>query len=617
MGKITHSGSKDAVCFKLEIDMVASATDKNIPQVSIKPFGFVQFFSSDEVIESADELFRGYVFNNKLSPYSNIRQVVCYDGGYFLANSKAAYNFRQQTPEAVTEKVCTDHGVDVGELIPGDPYDRIHDEDTLYDIIQTGYTILSHKTGEQYMQRMNKGKLEVVKKGDIVSEFMLTGKTDITGLEYEEDATGVVNRVKVYDEQRNEVGMVELEGDYSGILQDVYQSENGDQSGAKGLLREVRQVISGFEAFGKPDCITGNAVVVHDEYTGLSGLFYIDAHTHTWENGTYMMTLDLAFENVMDQVEAGKEKEEKATAGSGGAGYHGIPNDSVEAEMWNVLRSLGYSQAAAAAMIANAKYESEFNTSAVESGNTGNGRGLFQWDVRNRWQEHIKWSNSQGLDPYSVEAQVRFADYEMKTQAWLMSGVGGYEAFKNATSVAEANRMFYHGFERPAWNPSNYALRESAAVGYHDSLSALEAQHAPKVVSDGKWTFPTMSGAPVTPGSDYNNYRSWDPYYGGYHKGIDFAAAQGSPIYAASSGTVITAGWENSYGNTIVIDHGNGLTSRYAHIMPGGLYVNVGDTVSAGQNIAGVGNTGDSHGAHLHFEMKHNGQHINPWDYIR
>lgn len=98
------------------------------------------------------------------------------------------------------------------------------------------------------------------------------------------------------------------------------------------------------------------------------------------------------------------------------------------------------------------------------------------------------------------------------------------------------------------------------------------------------------------------------------HKGVDLSAAKGTPIYAAASGTVTFSGWYGGYGYSVVIDHGNGLTTRYAHASA--LYVTKGQKVTQGQSIAGVGTTGDSTGNHLHFEVMINGTRVNPAPYI-
>ena len=98
------------------------------------------------------------------------------------------------------------------------------------------------------------------------------------------------------------------------------------------------------------------------------------------------------------------------------------------------------------------------------------------------------------------------------------------------------------------------------------------------------------------------------------HKGIDFAAATGTPIYAATAGTVISAGYAGNAGNLLVINHGNGLLTYYMHCSK--IYVSAGQKVSKGQNVAAVGTTGNSTGPHLHFQVMLNGTPVNPANYL-
>ena len=98
------------------------------------------------------------------------------------------------------------------------------------------------------------------------------------------------------------------------------------------------------------------------------------------------------------------------------------------------------------------------------------------------------------------------------------------------------------------------------------------------------------------------------------HRGTDIPAPEGTPILAAHSGTVIISGWNNSYGNQVLLDNGAGLSTRYAHMTQ--TAVTAGKAVTAGQVIGYVGNTGDSTGFHLHFEVMQNGVRVNPMDMV-
>lgn len=98
------------------------------------------------------------------------------------------------------------------------------------------------------------------------------------------------------------------------------------------------------------------------------------------------------------------------------------------------------------------------------------------------------------------------------------------------------------------------------------------------------------------------------------HTGLDIGAASGTKVLAANTGTVIKAGWNNSYGNVVMIDHGGGIVTLYAHNSK--LLVSTGDVVSKGQEIALVGSTGASTGPHIHFEVRVNGEYKNPRNWL-
>lgn len=100
-------------------------------------------------------------------------------------------------------------------------------------------------------------------------------------------------------------------------------------------------------------------------------------------------------------------------------------------------------------------------------------------------------------------------------------------------------------------------------------------------------------------------------YYSWYHPGVDIANRAAPNVLAADSGKVIASGWSNvGYGNHVIIDHGNGMRTLYAHMQK--LYVVVGQTVARGNAIGQMGSTGRSTGTHLHFEVFRNGVHMNP-----
>ncbi|MBO6552353.1 MAG: M23 family metallopeptidase [Roseitalea sp.] len=108
-----------------------------------------------------------------------------------------------------------------------------------------------------------------------------------------------------------------------------------------------------------------------------------------------------------------------------------------------------------------------------------------------------------------------------------------------------------------------------------------------------------------------------DPILGrsAFHAGMDFRAPTGTPIRAPASGKIVRAGRNGGYGKMVEIDHGNGLKTRFAHLSR--IQVRVGEEVSAGQRIGASGNTGRSTGPHLHYEVRKDGQAVNPMRYLK
>lgn len=134
-------------------------------------------------------------------------------------------------------------------------------------------------------------------------------------------------------------------------------------------------------------------------------------------------------------------------------------------------------------------------------------------------------------------------------------------------------------------------------------------------VAEGTFIWPAVGVDYVT--SEFGYRILYDEL--NFHRGLDIsgAAALGKPIIASAAGTVelVTSG-DTGYGYSVLIDHGNGVKTRYGHCLADSIIVNVGDTVEQGQMIAQVGSTGNSTGPHLHFEIIYNGAYTNPLDYL-
>lgn len=169
---------------------------------------------------------------------------------------------------------------------------------------------------------------------------------------------------------------------------------------------------------------------------------------------------------------------------------------------------------------------------------------------------------------------------------------------RTLTQVETSERDFLHEVEGLEKASRELAARIQAAQG---------AAVAPSIgtgVSEQGFIWPVNGTLTSTYG--------WR--WGRMHEGIDIAAPGGAPIVAAATGTVILAGWMGGYGNLVVIDHGGGLSTAYAH--QSSIAVGVGQSVAQGQVIGYVGSTGHSTGNHLHFEVRVNGGAVDPLGYL-
>jgi murein DD-endopeptidase MepM/ murein hydrolase activator NlpD len=174
--------------------------------------------------------------------------------------------------------------------------------------------------------------------------------------------------------------------------------------------------------------------------------------------------------------------------------------------------------------------------------------------------------------------------------------------------------------ERQAAEEQALASIQARKAEFEGELAALQAASASvtQLLAGGsRGTASNPCEARPVPGEIRSGFGSRvHPIYGTtrMHSGVDMAAGMGEPIRACRAGTVIQAGWNGGYGNTIVVDHGGGMATLYAH--QSSLAAGVGAQVGAGEVIGYVGSTGASTGPHLHFEVRRNGNPVDPVPYL-
>ncbi|MCC8162168.1 MAG: peptidoglycan DD-metalloendopeptidase family protein [Lachnospiraceae bacterium] len=181
--------------------------------------------------------------------------------------------------------------------------------------------------------------------------------------------------------------------------------------------------------------------------------------------------------------------------------------------------------------------------------------------------------------------------------------------------------------ENDDWYTTQTKVLQEAEVGHHEVTVLISSKKGtetdretiaetvmveavPEIIEKGTQTPPTYV-KPVTGGTLSSTFK-WR--WGRMHKGVDWAVPVGTTVRASSGGTVVSAGWSSGYGYCIAISHPDGKQTRYAHLSK--ILVSVGETVEQNEKIALSGNTGNSTGAHLHFEILVNGTQVNPLLYL-
>jgi murein DD-endopeptidase MepM/ murein hydrolase activator NlpD len=228
-------------------------------------------------------------------------------------------------------------------------------------------------------------------------------------------------------------------------------------------------------------------------------------------------------------------------------------------------------------------------------------------------------------DLYNQAIELRNAANALADQAEVAQGIletlrlAAETAFKDAQAAAAAAATKLEQTQRDIAEVQariDYLVGISTATtaAYNEGIRAMWGPNAGGQISASGWAKPVNGYISSNYGNRFHPiYKRWM-----WHTGVDIAGQGcGATIWAAHAGTVVFAGWSGDWGNYVLIDHGDGTSSAYAHIQEGGIGVSIGQSVSPGQPIAKVGTTGGSTGCHLHFIIRINGNLTDPVPFMR
>ena len=327
ISSISWGGSRSEVARKLELKVVNAPLDDNITPLTIDLADPVYLFEDD----GKTELFRGFVIEREANSAQGVVTYVAYDLLFYTLKSKATYNFSSKTAETITKMVCGDMEIPVGSLAStGLSQKLIVQGASIYEIIMQAYTQAYQQNGKQYRVTAKKGLLNVEEMGKTVCEIELTEDSNITSSQYKETLTNMVNKVRIYDGEGNPVGVVQNDADVKnyGIFQQVYTEEEGKdaKTTAKSMFKGVEKTFT-FTCVNYNGAVTGAGAIIRDSSTGLSGKVWIDADTHTWNNGVATMSLTVTLKQIMDTKESSssqsedKDKDEESTSSNSNTTY--------------------------------------------------------------------------------------------------------------------------------------------------------------------------------------------------------------------------------------------------------------------------------------------------------
>lgn len=322
---ITWSGSARQAPRTIEFSLLYSPLDPNIGTPTVKLGDRVTLYEGETM------LFYGYVTSRERTSEAGTLSYTAKDKMMYLLRSKGTYKFTNKTPEQIAKNVCAD--VKMGTKGLAKTKHKIDkaffSERPLYEIIMAGYTAAHRKNGKMYIAQMNGRKFAVIEKGKIIQKFKLKQGERIISSTLSETTDNMVNRVAIYDSGNRKIGTISNDkwAAYYGVYQEALTVDSGNgKKEAKNMLigKEKEATVS---CLGDVRCVSGRGVLVEDTKTGLNGFFWIESDSHTWDaDGSYIMELNLAFKNFMDEQEFDEENETTETGTGETSGGTGILN---------------------------------------------------------------------------------------------------------------------------------------------------------------------------------------------------------------------------------------------------------------------------------------------------
>lgn len=320
IGSMTWSGSAYSGARTFEFTTLNPAGDAHFKMPTIKTGDLICLYNG------SSKLFHGKVTKRERKGEAGTVSYTAQDFMLYLIRSKGTYKFKKKKPEQITQLICKDLKIKTKSIAKtGMKISKILFTDKeYYNMILAAYTKAYKKTGTSYQPIFEGDKLSVIKKGAML-DLVLNQNEGITESSYEETTDSMVNKVVIYNSKNKKIGTVSNKNWVKtyGTFQDSLSVEKGNgKKEAKNTLAGLEKTAS-LSAIGDIRCVSGYGIRINDTDSGLTGTFWIENDTHTFENGVHTMSLELAFKNVMETEEG---DDESGSSSSGSTKSSGILN---------------------------------------------------------------------------------------------------------------------------------------------------------------------------------------------------------------------------------------------------------------------------------------------------
>lgn len=313
ISSVSWSGSKNQASRKLDISIASSPFDGNFDGFSPE-LGDILYFYPDGVKHAS---FLGKISSISQTAGPGTISVSANDFMTSLLKSNVTLRFKDKTPEYISKYILNYLGVSVGSLAKtGIKLKKmIFDNENAYNAIIKSYYKAAKKVKKKFMPYMNGIKFCIGESGKDCGITLKIG-TNVISSSFEQSSEDIVNRVVVFDENGKNVGTFKEKDSENkfGIFQDTVSLSSGENAAtaAQAAFRRPTKEAK-VDAIGHISCIAGRTIRLFDATTGLTGKFFIENDTHTFSNGIHTMSLDLAFQNIMEGGDDKKKKKPEAT----------------------------------------------------------------------------------------------------------------------------------------------------------------------------------------------------------------------------------------------------------------------------------------------------------------